>query len=73
MMSITSPAGGNLYYARDLEKVAGRSGIPLKDERFCVGPDTRLVLRFGRRSQLDVDRGPCRSLSAFLLLLSESN
>ena len=65
MMSITFPAGGSLYYAKDLEKVAGRPGIPLEDNHFCVGPDTRLPLWYGRRSQLDVDRGPCRQLSAF--------
>ena len=65
MMSISFPAGGSLYYAHDLEKVAGRATIPLKDERFCVGPDTRLPMWYGRRSQLDVDRGPCTPLSAF--------
>ena len=67
MMSIAFPAGGSLYYTQDLEKVAGRPGIPLEDKRFCVGPDTRLPLWYGKRSQLDVDRGPCRPLSAFFL------
>lgn len=61
------PAGGSLYYAKDLEKVAGRPGTLLEDERFCVGSDTRLPLWFGRRSQLDVDRGPCRQLFAFFI------
>ena len=65
MMSIHFPAGGSLYYTNDLEKVAGRTGIPLNDERFCVGPDARLHTWYGRRSQLDVDRGPCMPLSAF--------
>jgi len=69
MMSIAFPAGGSLYYAKDLEKVSGGPGIPLEDGRFCVGPDTRLSLWFGRRSQLDVDRGPCRPPSAFFPLL----
>jgi hypothetical protein len=67
MMSISFPAGGSLYYAQDLEKVAGGPGIPLKDKRFCVGPDTRTRMWFGRRSQLDIDRGPGRPLSAFLI------
>ena len=57
-----------LYYAHDLEKVARRAVIPLKDGRFCVGPDTRLPMWYGRRSQLDVDRGPCMPLSTFFLL-----
>ncbi|KAG6888801.1 hypothetical protein C0995_005821 [Termitomyces sp. Mi166 len=66
-MSIAFPAGGNLYYAKDLKKVAGRPGIPLEDKRFCVGPDTRLSLWYGGRSQIDVDRGPYESAEAVLV------
>lgn len=58
MMSIVFPVGGGLYYARDLQKMSGKPGIPLEDSRFCVGPDTRVPLWYDRRSQLDVDRGP---------------
>ncbi|KNZ76689.1 hypothetical protein J132_09222 [Termitomyces sp. J132] len=61
MMSIPFPAGGSLYCTNDLVKVAGTTGIPLNDERFCVGPDVRLRMWYGRRSQLDVDRGPYKS------------
>jgi hypothetical protein len=64
-MSIPFPAGGSLYYTNDLEKVEGRTGIPLNDKRFCVGPNARLHMWYARRSQLDVDRGPCTPLSAF--------
>ena len=64
-MSIPFPAGGSLYYSKGLEMVAGSPGIPLEDERFCVGPDTRVPLWYGRRAQLDVSRGPCKPLSAF--------
>ncbi|KAL5522368.1 hypothetical protein ACEPAG_8384 [Sanghuangporus baumii] len=67
MMSISFPAGGSLYYTHDLEKVAGRAAIPLKDERFCVGPDSRLSMWYGRRSQLDVYRGPYESAEAVLV------
>ena len=73
MMSISFPAGGSLYYAHDLKKMAGRGAIPLKDERFCVGPDTRLPMWYGRRSQLDVDRGPCTPLSAVFFLITPLN
>ncbi|KAF8339360.1 hypothetical protein F5887DRAFT_889470, partial [Amanita rubescens] len=64
MMSIAFPAGGSLYYTeRGRERLwaywAGHH------KRFCVGPDTTLPLWYGRRSQLDLDRGPCRPLSAF--------
>lgn len=59
MLSIDFPAGGSLYYQEDLKKLVGSPGIPLKDGRFCVGPDTTFELWYGRRSQLDIDRGPC--------------
>ena len=65
MMSIPFPAGGSLYYSKDLEMLAGSLGIPLEDKRFCIGPDTSPPLWYGRRTQLDVGRGPCRPLSAF--------
>lgn len=65
MMSIPFPAGGSLYYVDDLEKVTGRKGIPLEDGRFCVGPDARLHMWYGRRSYLNVDRGPCTPLCLF--------
>ena len=70
MMSISFPAGGSLYYAHDLEKVAKRAAIPFKDERFCVGPDTRPFMWYGRRSQLDVERGPCTLLLFLSFFLS---
>ena len=73
MMSLSFPAGGSLYYTQDLEKVARGLGVPLEDERFCVGPDTRLPLWYGRRSQLDVDRGPCTSLFALYIYITPLN
>ena len=66
MMSMCFPAGGSLYYSRDLEKVDGRPGVPLENEGFCIGPDVRLSLWYGRRSQLNIDRGPCTSLRFYL-------
>lgn len=67
MMSISFPAGGSLYYAADLEKVTKRTGIPLNDERFCVGPDVRVIMWYGRRSQLDVNRGPYENMEEALM------
>ncbi|KAL1757525.1 kinase-like domain-containing protein [Schizophyllum commune] len=58
MMSLSFPAGGSLYFTKDLEKIAPGLGAPLDDERFSVGPDTKLALWYGRRTQLDVNRGP---------------
>ena len=68
MMSLSFPAGGSLYFTKDLEKVAKGLSIPLGDSRFCVGPDVRLPLWYGRRAKLDVNRGPCATFSTFLLL-----
>ncbi|KAJ7102516.1 kinase-like domain-containing protein [Mycena belliarum] len=66
MMSQPFPAGGSLYFTKDLEKVAPGLGVPLEDKRFCVGPDTKLELWYGRRAGLDVDRGPYHSAEAAL-------
>ena len=71
VMSITFPAGGSLYYIADLEEVAGMTGIPLNDSRFCVGPDARLRMWYGRRSQLKEKRLPCTPLS--FIELSRTN
>jgi hypothetical protein len=65
IMSIPFLAGRSLYYTKDLEKVAGRMGIPLNNESFCISPDTRLHMWYRRRSQLNIDKGPCMLLSAF--------
>ncbi|KAG6901098.1 hypothetical protein C0995_000799 [Termitomyces sp. Mi166 len=66
MMSQPFPAGGSIYFTKDLEKVASGLGVPLEDERFCVGPDTKLALWYGRRAGLDVNRGPYHSAEAAL-------
>ncbi|KAF8154516.1 hypothetical protein B0H34DRAFT_716832 [Crassisporium funariophilum] len=67
MMSIPFPSGGSLYYTNDLEKMAGRTGNPLNDDDFSVGPDARLRMWFGRRSQLKVERGPYENAEAALV------
>ncbi|TBU26130.1 kinase-like domain-containing protein [Dichomitus squalens] len=67
MMSLSFPAGGSLYFTKDLEKVAPGLGVPLDDKRFCVGPDVSLPLWYGRRAKLDVDRGPYQSAEAVLI------
>lgn len=67
-MSIPFLAGGSLYYAQDLEVVAVEVGTLREDKRFCIGPDVTLALWYGRRSQLNLDRGPCTPLSTFFYL-----
>ncbi|KAF8270741.1 hypothetical protein EI94DRAFT_1885584, partial [Lactarius quietus] len=78
MMSIAFPAGGSLYYTKDLENATGsgslltRPAITLEDKRFCIGPDKSLRLWYGRRSQLDLDRGPYESAQAALVRGAEN-
>ncbi|KAH9848501.1 kinase-like domain-containing protein [Lenzites betulinus] len=66
MMSQLFPAGGSLYFTDDLEKVAPGLGVPLEDKCFCIGPDTKLALWYGRRAGLDVNRGPYHNVEAAL-------
>ncbi|PPQ64112.1 hypothetical protein CVT24_008723 [Panaeolus cyanescens] len=70
IMSIPFPAGGSLYYADDLKRVAGdKKGIPisLKGQQFCIGPDVRVDMWHGRRLQLDVSRGPYETVEEALV------
>ncbi|KAH6881212.1 hypothetical protein BKA70DRAFT_1575498 [Coprinopsis sp. MPI-PUGE-AT-0042] len=67
MTALPFPAGGSLYFVKDLEKV-GIQGVPVpENERFCVGPDTKESLWYGRRGKLDVDRGPYTSIEHALV------
>ncbi|KAF6749111.1 hypothetical protein DFP72DRAFT_1143464 [Ephemerocybe angulata] len=66
MMAQPFPAGGSLYFTKDLEKVSPGLGVPLEDKRFCVGPDTEWALWYGRRAGLDLNRGQYHSAEAAL-------
>ena len=50
MISLSSPAGRSLYFSKDLDKVVTGLGILLDDKDFCIGPDTRLPLWYGRKA-----------------------
>ncbi|KIY65649.1 kinase-like protein [Cylindrobasidium torrendii FP15055 ss-10] len=63
MMALSFPAGGSLYFTQD---VKNGSGIPLDDARFCVGPESRMSLWYGRRGHLDAYRGPYHSVETAL-------
>lgn len=82
IISISFPAGGSIYYARDLKNLSGNEGTPLEEEnegmplekeRFCMGPDVSVPLWYGRREQLDVFRGPCTSHFSYLFCLFLTN
>ncbi|KAG6855653.1 hypothetical protein H0H87_012547, partial [Tephrocybe sp. NHM501043] len=76
MMSISFPAGGSIYYARDLIELSGNQGIPLDEQfkssalqegRFCIGPDVSIPLWYGRREHLNVFRGPYEDVKSVLI------
>lgn len=61
VMQLKFPAAGGLYYAEDLERLSSSvRGVPVKSNegRFCIGPNTQADWWMGKRSQLDVNRGP---------------
>jgi hypothetical protein len=58
LFSIRLPASGSIYYAHDLELDTPKVGIPEVNGQFCVGPYTGLRWWFGKRENLDLDRGP---------------
>lgn len=68
LFSIRLPASGSLYYAKDIRDLPRKVHIPAStatlDTRFCIGPDMTLVLWYGRRLGLQVDRDPCTSHSS---------
>ncbi|CAA7266012.1 unnamed protein product [Cyclocybe aegerita] len=76
MMSLSFPAGGSIYYARDLMELSGNEGIPLdeqvesitlKKEQLCIGPDVSIPLWYGRRERLNVFRGPYEDAKSVLV------
>lgn len=42
MMSISFPAGGSIYYARDLKELSGNEGIPLQEENKGIPLDEQI-------------------------------
>jgi hypothetical protein len=63
LFSLSFPASGSLFYTKDLPAKFNRIDVPIvdsaRDARFCIGPDTRLGLWYGRRLDLQIDRDPC--------------
>ncbi|CBX97314.1 predicted protein [Plenodomus lingam JN3] len=55
------PASDSLYYTKDLPAEYKKVDVPIaeseQDSRFCIGPDTRLSLWYGKRLDIQVDRG----------------
>ncbi|KAH6881210.1 kinase-like domain-containing protein [Coprinopsis sp. MPI-PUGE-AT-0042] len=69
MTALSFPAGGSLYFGKDLEKV-GMQGVavPLPGAvRFCIGPDARVPFWYKKRAHLDVYRGPYHSVEDALV------
>lgn len=74
LMALRFPASGSLYYCDDLPSNHPRILIQHESEsettpsnatnenpkQFCIGPDTSFRLWFGKRLNLNVERGPCK-------------
>lgn len=59
-MSIHFPASGSLYHPRDLD--SSQHIIPVSDD-IVIGPTAQHEWWYQERASLEVDRGPCNSLS----------
>jgi hypothetical protein len=62
LFALRFPASGSLYYIEDLQAESNKVEIPTNnsasESRLCIGPDTTLGLWYGKRLNLQVDRGP---------------
>lgn len=63
LFALLFPASGSIYSTKDLPATTSKIDIPAAsaagDSRFCIGPDIRLGLWYGRRLDIQIDRGPC--------------
>lgn len=69
LFALPFPASGSLYYTKDLPADSNKVDIsiadPARSSCFCIGPDTRLVLWYGKRLGIQIDRGPCTYLPRY--------
>ncbi|KAK2766740.1 hypothetical protein FQN54_006054 [Arachnomyces sp. PD_36] len=60
---------GSIYYRNDVPSnlqrdlyVEGTDPVMSSaDERFCIGPTTDYMFWYGKRAELEIDRGPCKN------------
>lgn len=64
LFGLCLPASGSLYFLRDLPRAATKIAVNPDEagsaDSFYIGPSTSLPLWYGKRSELDVNRGPCK-------------
>jgi len=67
LFNTSFPASGSLYFHRDLpatvQKLAIHSADVDQPDSLYIGPSTSLDLWYGTRSELDVERGPRKSIT----------
>ncbi|KAF3037178.1 hypothetical protein E8E11_006321 [Didymella keratinophila] len=70
LFALPFSASGSLYYTKDLDINIRKAGVTTTNTSargsFCIGPDTRLCLWYGKRSRLNLDRGPFTDPAAVL-------
>jgi hypothetical protein len=63
LFALPFPASGSLYYPKDIQAGTSKIDVPVAspacDSHFCIGPDARLSLWYGKRLDIHTDRGPC--------------
>jgi aminoglycoside phosphotransferase (APT) family kinase protein len=58
LFAVDLPASGSIYYARDLPANAPKVNLPGSGDGLCIGPYAAQRWWFGKRGDLDIDRGP---------------
>ncbi|KAE8318371.1 kinase-like domain-containing protein [Aspergillus transmontanensis] len=70
LFKLQFPASGSLYYTADLYSKTDRPPVPIEDPpsngRFSIGPETTPRMWFGKRRELQVERGPYETAEAAL-------
>lgn len=64
LFTLSFPASASLYYTKDLDRAETRYELPSPvGERgpLCIGPETTLAMWYGKRSDIETSRGPCRA------------
>ncbi|KAH7130487.1 kinase-like domain-containing protein [Dendryphion nanum] len=75
LFALPFPASGSLYYTKDMDAEGSKINVPFTNSSpescFCIGPDLRLNLWYGKRLEIKVDRGPYTDSAAVLAAVAK--
>lgn len=68
LFTINFPASGSIYYPHDLGPRLNRLDLPdpRRETAYCIGLSVAQTLWFGKRSEINTNRGPCTYMSSSL-------